>query len=774
MAEIMVDEETEHIAIVEYLCEVCGLKNDRSARMASMTVLSDLLRSVHVSPTTRQICLQAGILTNLEDILDLATAVSPLDGMNILLLMLALQILWLLSMAHVCQQEPMTNSQFISKIMALIRLTNSPLLKFTSASTTCLKKLCEGKHLVGQIGEDFRSVDFSVIPSNSKDPVEQASIAACSPTAWECRLFDTSGSQDVNVTEHFLRNGHGLATQSTNSFPEESWKDILVTHVVAGPYFWCQIGEKVILTAKKIELLLASEELEQCMATVGEYLVVKHDDTFIRCKVLNNYGSYVVVLAIDYGMVVMVTEDMIFKMPLCTGVLYYKAQAQLCCLSGVSPPLLDHNIQQMAISILCNLSRHKVMVGKLLKNLGIFDILKVTLFCPVPCLIIQSLDLINNLINNPRIGYKISTVQTLKWLLEVCDSISNIDISRDDEEKIAYNSLICVCSIIYQHRARRNDLYQLQGLEKTLKIMCRFPNPSFVYKRGVRLLKNYMITLDRSVYDKKETDKKDGGEKPNSKSSVKLKDNDSHIFKPVDFKDEEHSSDEEYYQPTESHRFKISDDEDDENDDIQTVNAGQKPNPLDREQFYILNSNTGLENTTTVELLTSCSLSSVSPDFLAEITCGMFNTGKGGTICFGIESDGVVFGLYLAREERDNFRVGVDKMMNERLKPAILHYQFSVTYVPVVKENPQTESLTPLEDVYVVEIYLESKPDIFYSCNKGQCFYRFGDKTNRLNTQEVRQLVVLEEEALFKKEIHALQSKLSSIKHHLYCEDNNS
>lgn len=74
---------------------------------------------------------------------------------------------------------------------------------------------------------------------------------------------------------------------------------------------------------------------------------------------------------------------------------------------------------------------------------------------------------------------------------------------------------------------------------------------------------------------------------------------------------------------------------------------------------------------------------------------------------------GKVVGIKLTREDRDEFRLGVDRMMLNRLKPCLLHSCFDVSYIPVVQKltvhdqgDPDTEEL----------------PDCFVA-SKIYCFY---------------------------------------------------
>ena len=75
----------------------------------------------------------------------------------------------------------------------------------------------------------------------------------------------------------------------------------------------------------------------------------------------------------------------------------------------------------------------------------------------------------------------------------------------------------------------------------------------------------------------------------------------------------------------------------------------------------------------------------------------MFIAGKGGEIVFGISAGSNVVGVKAVRDDRDEFRLGVDKMMTDKLSPPVLHSLFDVVYHKVVNENRE-----PVPDVYVI------------------------------------------------------------------------
>ena len=75
--------------------------------------------------------------------------------------------------------------------------------------------------------------------------------------------------------------------------------------------------------------------------------------------------------------------------------------------------------------------------------------------------------------------------------------------------------------------------------------------------------------------------------------------------------------------------------------------------------------------------------------------------GYGGTIYCGIGKDRQVFGLPLTRDDKDQFRLGIDRMMMDTIEPVIFHSQFHVHAIPVLDPNTGDE----IPDLFVIGNY---------------------------------------------------------------------
>ena len=59
-------------------------------------------------------------------------------------------------------------------------------------------------------------------------------------------------------------------------------------------------------------------------------------------------------------------------------------------------------------------------------------------------------------------------------------------------------------------------------------------------------------------------------------------------------------------------------------------------------------------------------------------------------------------GEELTHDHRDEMRLGVDRVMMDKLTPTVLHSQFSVRCVPVVEVRKQGEQRKKIHERYVV------------------------------------------------------------------------
>ena len=81
--------------------------------------------------------------------------------------------------------------------------------------------------------------------------------------------------------------------------------------------------------------------------------------------------------------------------------------------------------------------------------------------------------------------------------------------------------------------------------------------------------------------------------------------------------------------------------------------------------------------------------------------------GEGGTICFGLRKIPApistrVRGIKASRDQRDSFRMGVDKDVMSNISPTVTATYYDITFVPVVTATPTMEEATVLPDLFVI------------------------------------------------------------------------
>lgn len=189
-------------------------------------------------------------------------------------------------------------------------------------------------------------------------------------------------------------------------------------------------------------------------------------------------------------------------------------------------------------------------------------------------------------------------------------------------------------------------------------------------------------------------------------------------------------------------------------------------------EVFVYDSMVSIQNNSTNELRPNKSVTTISANTVVQHVCGMLNSGKGGNIYFGLSPLGKVVGIKLNRDERDEFRLGVDRMMLDRLSPCLLHSSFDVVYTPVVQKRTVEEDIIrdpeEIPDCFVTKIVLTPTRGALHTVNPGEeCFYRFGSRTTSLSIQELRHLIILEEEEEFRDRIKVLNTELKALQQQL-------
>jgi hypothetical protein len=85
---------------------------------------------------------------------------------------------------------------------------------------------------------------------------------------------------------------------------------------------------------------------------------------------------------------------------------------------------------------------------------------------------------------------------------------------------------------------------------------------------------------------------------------------------------------------------------------------------------------------------------------------GFFFPEKGGSIFFGIGKNREVFGIAVTRDQKDQFRLGIDRMLT-RFIPTVFHSMYDITYSPVVDSlgHEDVAARKHIPDLFVIGKY---------------------------------------------------------------------
>lgn len=111
---------------------------------------------------------------------------------------------------------------------------------------------------------------------------------------------------------------------------------------------------------------------------------------------------------------------------------------------------------------------------------------------------------------------------------------------------------------------------------------------------------------------------------------------------------------------------------------VEAHGAAGAPGLVDSQFSYVLGEGVLFEEDVTHEFKRSLVL-----DELVKYIIAFLNT-RGGTLYCGIEDNGVVCGLHIDRESRDQTRLALDRVLRESIKPAVIGSLVTLTFVPVV------------------------------------------------------------------------------------------
>ncbi|OWF50918.1 Schlafen-like protein 1 [Mizuhopecten yessoensis] len=777
--------------LLQYHMDLTRVKDSSSIHLASLTVIQEFLKN-DKNGNIRQMFLDNGlvdsVLVTIDSALDDQSELASLD--------VALKCLWFLSQLSIGPLQNMISGDVMRRLLYLLDVKGS-IYHFTSEFSRAFQQLCENRHLVGKIQTKQMSAELHYeVHKLSNRKLKYLDMLPDNLNT--CSLFDTSDSDmDVNITDHLLENFKqyswpNRADIQEKKEDEKEWKDIFVSEVIDGPLFWAHIGMSNIETVRDIQMALATENLRPTKCIAGDIVVVKKvldsDDLsiYIRARVIKVDQWKVKVWALDYGYEMELPHDQVYAIPDHIGTNKYPPQISLCRLAGVEAPPRHQVIPQLAASILCNICHKSIPACEILAQHGGLEILeKFIRHCPDPGTIIPVLTLITIISFHCKMSSSISCSNLTECIL---DNMSKFkDYPPNTQEELLVASLNGLCNVLFKNDTTREKFYHHEGINIVMRIILQHANvKDRIYHAGTHLLRIFVRKIDTeqsTVVQRRRSLDRQRRKKACRPPSGDKKHLDPMLKKcPNEFAKLMQSSKIGVGNKgtTKSRLYETawSDESDEENDSFLVTRMREDPEgsirpvtTCDAAHYYgqstdktlILGSEVEFENDSTHELRPNKSIFKVSSAIIAKHVCGFLNSGKGGSIYFGIRS--TIQGVELKRNDRDEFRLSVDRMMCDKVSPCVLHSMFDVIYTPVMERDENTDTLVPIKDHFVAEIIVKTVSNsIMHTVKGGECFYRFGAHTSQLSAQEMRQLIIFEEEELFMEEIKQLSLELEHLK----------
>ncbi|XP_070570878.1 uncharacterized protein [Ptychodera flava] len=197
------------------------------------------------------------------------------------------------------------------------------------------------------------------------------------------------------------------------------------------------------------------------------------------------------------------------------------------------------------------------------------------------------------------------------------------------------------------------------------------------------------------------------------------------------------------------------------------INATQMVLSDESLPFYVKEMPTNVQNDSTHDVSPFTNVMRFSDVRIAKTVCAFLNSGRGGTIYFGIQLDNQVQGIKVTRNERDQVRLSIDRIMG-RMIPAVTYNKYSIVFAPVITVDSRNcnSGRQQIEDMFVIELHINPTSGIIYttpdpSC---RCYFRKGIQNTEVSHQEIHEMILIEEEAQFKAEIESLGNEIMKIK----------
>jgi len=184
---------------------------------------------------------------------------------------------------------------------------------------------------------------------------------------------------------------------------------------------------------------------------------------------------------------------------------------------------------------------------------------------------------------------------------------------------------------------------------------------------------------------------------------------------------------------------------------------------IDSMRAYVQGESCRFLSDTTHEIRLEDNVDATSESAMANNINAFLNSGLGGSIYYGFVPEGpqrpfAVRGLILPRDKRDQFRLGVDDVIN-RFRPRPHHARIAVDYVPVLTRDRKT-----VPDLYMIEVKVEPQSSTVYFTADFRIYSRNGPNNIQVHVQQIRDMVIQERIDAWKAELTGRREKDESAK----------
>ncbi|KAI0243123.1 hypothetical protein LSAT2_008380 [Lamellibrachia satsuma] len=717
-------------------------------------------------------------------------------------------------------------------MLDLIDCEKSIVFQHSPEASRQLETLTCGKTLIGQrvrLDNGVLRNKYRHYFGNNRDAVVLPSIG------YTVTLFDTTDpDEDVVISREMLNSKLVWPEDESESVitrPNTDWVDVSVQCAFGGTWFWAQFPDKdPVAQMGSVDAALQGFYLKNSSLTLkhapmaGAFVCGERPGIGIyRAQVVSASNTTAMVFAFDHGSLfeapwkklVCITQELDLKVV---------PQAMLCQLQGVRPAAYSVSLVADAIAVVCNLSSHvKATMLKMPRCVCLVPLC----CCPCPLLTVYTFQLLSNLAWD-QCQRVILATPFIKVILAICRRL--VDKLREPEMSgVVEAALALLNNLIYDCPENLHKLGKMEGLEVLLTLTAD-STPFAVREAALKVMRCYVgdgqaspsITGSKSrlrrrpksgqhsyqsdnegslrrggrsshrdVHTSPESDgdmsrrwrsrQYDRNDSRGLSASKLQHGGDGRIRVVARFNYQDSSSDDGFrsnnHGAPDSILSSLPDgarQSDEGPAKTQFVNMAELRSSDTR--YYVKDDIVSIIDDETHEIRSSGRLEDVSASCIANIVCSFLNTGKGGTVYFGLRKSSAltgsrVNGINASRDQRDCFRMGVDKEVMGTIMPVVTAMYYDIIFSPIVRPEPTLEQATVLPDLFVIEVHLKPIVGSAFVTNT-KYYVREGDKSVCLHTQQkIHERLIKMQEELYLKELASLSLEMEHLRKLAACRN---